>query len=405
MLNTFLSNIEPYASKSISQKAKLDPTILNLSIGEPEFGPPEWATPKIQNILNSGEFTKGVKRYEDSKGDISLRKAIAEMYHRLYNIIIDPETEILITHGAAEAVTLALLTTTDPGDSIAITDPTYSLYKQSIGMLGRNINTIPRLVSEHEYYATEENNKISEAIAKSKAVIINSPENPTGYVMSNKDWEALSSICLKDNKWLLHDEVYSSFVYKRTHVPAWGIPSLSKISVMINSCSKMLGLPGLRIGWLIGPASFIKAAAAAHDYLCLGVNILSEKIAETILSDNRLDYWISQNNVMLKNRMDKALELLTPQNGFSWPREPMSGIFIFPHVSAELYQLAQSANASKIYTDAGSTVANYLIESCHVAVVPGKTYGVNGTNHIRLTTSISEKSYSEALYRLSKLIK
>lgn len=137
MLNTFLSNIEPYASKSISQKAKQDGNILNLSIGEPDFGPPSWATPLINNILNEGYFIEGSKRYEESRGSIYLRKAITDWYCRHYNLLIDPNTEILITHGAAEAVTLTILASTDPGDYIAITDPSYSLYSKSVGMLGR----------------------------------------------------------------------------------------------------------------------------------------------------------------------------------------------------------------------------------------------------------------------------
>lgn len=403
MFNHFLAHIKPYASKAISQMAKKDDTTLNLSIGEPEFGPPSWSIPLVEDILSTADYIKSSKRYEETRGAPELRTAISNWYLRRHGIQIDPEREVLITHGAAEAVTLAILTATNPGDSIAITDPSYSLYERALGMLGRKACIIKRVISEHEYCASESKKHISNALEKSKAIIINSPENPTGYVMSDLDWECLSQLCVRHDKWIIHDEVYSSFAYERPHIPALALRELSSRSVLVNSCSKMLGLPGLRIGWLVAQPRFIEVAAAAHDNLCLGVNILGEHVATAILNDSRLDNWIEQTNKSLENRIRLAMNSLTPESGFFWPRRPMSGIFIFPQITEVLSKFCLTLKSEKS-EDAGTVFSKYLLHSKGVASVPGSNYGNSGKRHIRLTTSVSEADYIEAIRRISSIV-
>ena len=150
--NSVLQNMEIYASKAIATKAKLDPSIANLSFGEPEFGPPNYLLNSIQeNCLDLNTFLDSVKRYEDPKGSLSLREAISSWYRSRYGLSVNPHTEVMITHGGVEAITLAILSTTQANDPIAITDPTYMLYGRTIQSLSRRPLNLSRNAQLHEY--------------------------------------------------------------------------------------------------------------------------------------------------------------------------------------------------------------------------------------------------------------
>ncbi len=398
-INAYLEHLNPLSSKTIAQRAKANPAILNLSMGEPDFGPPAALIDLIcREDLNKERFLDAVKRYEHSRGSLSLRSAIAAWYRRRYAIDIDPESEIMVTHGGIEALNLALQTLTNPGDGVLLAAPAYSLYQRAIQLLNRKSQALQRPEGEDEYVAAlaEKNTH-----ASARAVLINSPENPTGYVMSDADWQALANDCHEHDRWVIHDEVYDTLAFTRRHINAWCIPALRERSVLINSCSKKFGVPGLRTGWLIGSPEVIEAASRVHESLCLGVNILSEPIAERLLSTPEVDTWVQQQQDMLAARNRHALSSLGETQGLRWPRRPMGGMFLFPEVS-ELYR-ALPARLRGFSPDAGSAVAEYLLEERQIATVPGIIYGTESRHYLRLTNCASEQVFHQAIARLSSL--
>ncbi|WP_282497916.1 pyridoxal phosphate-dependent aminotransferase [Pantoea stewartii] len=397
IINPWLQQLNPISSRSVSQRAKANPQILNLSMGEPDFGPPpHLLTEFSKEDLGTERFIDAMKRYEHSLGALSLRQAIAGWYRQRYGLLIDAEKEVLVTHGGIEAFNVALLALTQPGDSVTIADPSYTLYQRAIQMANRHCHILPRAPGVDEYAEA-----LARAPVSASALLINSPENPTGYVMSEADWLAVTRASVERGSWVIHDEVYDMLAYTRRHVNAWCFPALRENSVLINSCSKKFGVPGLRIGWMIGPAAVIEAASRVHESLCLGVNILSENIAIRLLNDHQTLAWIKQQNDMLATRNQYALSRLGEAQGFWWPRQPMGGMFLFPNVS----RLAQSLPSRwrDGVPDAGRAVANYLMDELEIAAVPGIAYGPASQPHLRLTNCASETVFRQAIDRLAAL--
>jgi aspartate/methionine/tyrosine aminotransferase len=402
-LNTTLSNMGVYASKTISQTAKAFPDILNLSIGEPEFGPPEHLLSVFESEdLTVENFLDSVKRYEQSRGSPALRQAVANWYQRRYGLRIDPDKEVLITHGGVEAITLAILSTTQTAEPIAVTDPAYMLYARSIATLGRNPISFQRTPAVEEYKnLIETNDSFAQGFGGAKAIIINSPENPSGYVLSKEEWQLLADVSQKNDTWIIHDEVYDTTTFSREHFPARGIDEFGERTIMVNSFSKKFGTPGLRIGWLIANERLIDIAAKAHDYLYLGVNILYERIANRLLSHPNIEAWFAKNNEVLLARIKQATNLLTSENGFIWKRDPMGAMFLFPDVVG-LHEVIPSKYKTQNAT-IGEAVANYLVQERRIASVPGSVYGQQGNNHIRLVTCSPANIYDSAIKRLADL--
>ncbi len=401
-LNETLVAMEIYASKAISLKAKQDPSIVGLSFGEPEFGPPEHLKEAIaREDLSLQAFLDSSKRYEDARGSLKLRQAIAHWYRVRYQLEVNPDTEIMVTHGGVEALNLAILCTTEPGESIVISDPTYMLYERTIRALGRRAVALSRQPGDAEYAQAAD--RLAQAghdeLASGRAIIVNSPENPSGYVANGQDWEALGTLCEKHGLWLIHDEVYDTMDFGRKHLPARAQPRLAERSIMVNSFSKKFGMPGLRIGWMVAKPELIDLACKLHDYMYLGVNIQYEGIATRLLSDPGNPAWLAANSDMLHKRMRSAMECLTEKGGYSWDRRPHGAMFLFPNVSGLAARLpAAYRNGQR---SAGEAVAQYLLEEKKVAVVPGAVYGRESGNHIRMVLCSPAAEFDKAMQRLS----
>ncbi|MGM9516567.1 pyridoxal phosphate-dependent aminotransferase [Roseateles sp. DB2] len=395
--NTVLSAMDIYASKAISLRAKADPSIANLSFGEPVFGPPEHLLKEIAaQDLSIETFLEGVKRYENPRGSLALRTAIAGWYRDRYGLVLDPEREIMVTHGGVEAITLAILSTSDQNEEIAISDPSYMLYARTLATLGRSVRRMTRPAAVHEYASMLDEES---ALQGARAIIINSPENPTGYVLSQEDWTRVGEVAAKTGTWVIHDEVYDVMSFDRAHRPAKTMASLAPNSILINSFSKKFGLPGLRIGWLVAPPDIIDLAAKTHDYLYLGVNVQAEHVATRLLSDTRKAAWLNDVAQMLQGRCERAVAAMTEQQGYAWPRRPHGAMFLFPEVTGCYESMPQRWRVPG--QPVGDAVANWLLEERGVAVVPGSVYGPQSVSHVRMVLCTPEAEFEQALNKLA----
>jgi aspartate/methionine/tyrosine aminotransferase len=399
-MNTSTESVAIYASKAISARAKSDPTIANLAFGEPEFGPPEHLAGAIRDThLTYGAFTHAVKGYEQSRGLRELRSAISQWYHRRYNYRVDPETEILITHGGVEAISLAILCTSNPGDTILVTNPTYMLYAHSVHTLARVAIPLTRTPDSEYLGMLDDINETADArIFGARSLIINSPENPSGYVVGDEEWHALSTFAEEHNLWIIHDEVYDTMAFTRPHSPARCGNGLNNRAILVNSFSKKFGVPGLRIGWLCAKPDLISLAAKLHDYLYLGVNVLFEHVALTLIEDVVSDTWLEKQAMVLRHRAQTVVQSLALEAGFSWDRRPLGGMFVFPNVTALSHMIPRYYLEKHRYL--GDSVADYLMEERKVAVVPGSIYGSQGNESVRLVLCSGEATLQNALDRL-----
>lgn len=393
--NQKITNMEVYASKKISSQAKKDKTIANLSFGEPVFGPPEQCLKGIEkNALTMESFMNSAKRYEDPQGSLDLRTAISNWYKNRYDVDVCPEHEIMITHGGVEAITLSILCTSNANDSIGVFAPSYMLYERAISTLERNVRTFHRAPGGDEFAATLEKLS-SQSVNDINSIIINSPENPSGYVLSQQDWASVTKVATESNTWVIHDEVYDAMDFERKHIPAVSIPELRSRTIMINSFSKKFGLPGLRIGWLVAPKEFIELAKKAHDYLYLGVNAQYEEIAKLILQEDT-QRWLEDIKSLMQSRANHAVTSLTVANGFEWPRPPLGAMFLFPKVRMLYAKLPVKYQGKSV----SESVAQYLLKEKKVAVVPGRVYGDSCDEFVRLVLCTPDDEFNNAIERL-----
>lgn len=400
LLNNILEEMIAYTSKDIAKKVSKMPDVMNLSFGEPEFGPPDFLRTLIEEEgLTWDAFLKSVKGYEQSKGSPELREAIAGWYRQKYNLIIDPECEIMITHGGVEAINLAIQCTTQNKQGVIVTNPSYMLYERVITALDRNPVILDRPMVGSEYHTALDESQSDSILQQAGAIIINSPENPSGYMLDSKDWESVANFTKQHGIWVIHDEVYDVMAYSEQHQPARRIPTLQGNTILINSFSKKFGLPGLRIGWIVADEKFINMASKLHDYFYLGVNKQYEQIATLILKDQRIDRWLNEVVRKLEARMVKAINVLDEDQGYQWLRKPSGAMFLFPDVSNLYMRLPPKWKNNEITI--GECVAEYLLQEKGVAVVPGYIYGSNSANNIRLVLCTTDDVFEKALYRLT----
>ncbi|WP_417458248.1 pyridoxal phosphate-dependent aminotransferase [Kordiimonas sp.] len=400
-LSDELSALDAYATKAMAEQARNTPGTINLAFGEPAFGPPATSKAAIEaNDLNWDAFIASSKRYEKSRGMPELRESVASYYARRHGMKVDPEREVLITHGGVEAITLAVLATTNQTSAVAVTDPSYMLYSRAIKALGRTLKVIPRPADQaHEYVSALPN--AAETLRQVSSFIVNSPENPSGYVLSGEDLDAIAEASAKHDCWIIHDEVYDSMAFGRKHTPARLWSGLEDRTLMINSFSKKYGVPGLRTGWLCGPANAIDLAAKLHDFIYLGVNIMSERIGMRMLSDTSADPWMDDMSDMLGGRAQQLMEALPNTKGFSWPRKPMGAMFAFPNVADFARKIpdrfAESGQGS------GHKVANYFMEEHRLATIPGGVYGPESQDHLRMILCSEQSTFDRALGVFARL--
>lgn len=372
---------------------------LDLGPCEPAFGPPSSCLDGIEREdLSLAAFLDGAKRNVDTRGCPLLRRAIADWYRRRYGLQLDPDSQILITHGGIEAMTLALLATTDAGDRVAINDPASARYIQAVEVLGRQVERVVRRRGGDEFANFLRQNELDGV----RAMIVNSPENPTGYVASAADWSALGAAASARRCWVIHDERFDTMAFERPHRPALAEGSLAANAVLVNSLSQKFGLPGLRVGWMVAPAALIEQAIKAQEYLYLGVNAQYQRIALRLLGNRQHDSWLDDMAGMMAERSWVVRQTLTESLGYLWPEQPAGGMFLFPDVS-RLYRVLPSTYRRK-GCSMGEAVANYLRETRGVATIPGSVYGMRGNSSVRLALCGTQQTFDDALERLSQAL-
>jgi len=392
MINPAIESLISYTSKSTARAAEQDPEIVNLSIGEPDFGPPPFAVERLAEVLDPRRFVADLKRYEASRGAPELRTAIAQYYARHHGLAIDPDTEILVSHGGVGALTIAMLAGSAEGDEIAIPEPSYMLYERQVRSLGRIPLRVPRDANDGFRYDLA---RIASAVGpRTRMLVINSPENPTGYVCTDEELRGLVELCRERRMWLVHDEVYDQHTFGRRHRPARSYANADDPVLAVNSFSKKFGVPGLRIGWLVAPPRFAAAASKVHDYCYLAVSRTAEAFGALMLGDPASDAWFEEIRRTLDARFDLMVAGLGNVEGVEVTRLD-GGLFVFPRVRKLAARLGLGGD------DAGAAVAKWLLDELKIASVPGGVYGDTCRDYVRFVVCVEPERLRTAVERLA----
>lgn len=252
---------------------------INLAQGFPNFPAPdvlkEAAAKAIRDDLNQYAITWGAKRYRD---------ALAATYQEWYGWELNPETEITVTCGATEAMAASLLAIVDPGDEVIVFEPYYENYGPDAILCGAKPVYVPMAVDAIDL------ERLAMAFShKTRAIIVNTPNNPTGHVFTRAELEGIAELCRRHRAYAVTDEIYEHIYYEGEHVPIATLPDMRDRTITVSGASKTFSVTGWRIGTIVAPAAVTGAIRKVHDFLTVGAPApLQEAVAvglETLGND------------------------------------------------------------------------------------------------------------------------
>ena len=357
--------------------------VISLGAGEPGFVTPEHIREFAKKALDEGHTF-----YSDSAGLVELRTAIAEKTKRDNRFDVDPNSEVLVTVGGKEAVFDAMMASLDPGDEVILTDPCWVSYEPCVTFAGGVPVKIP-LLEENEFKMDTEKLKKS-VTSKTKLIVVNSPNNPTGGVMEKSDLEAVAEIAIEKDLAVLSDELYEYLVYDGVkHTSVASLPGMKDRTITVNGFSKAFAMTGWRLGYMIADKQIISRVKVIHEHSVTGPATFVQRAAALALHDERSWKFVNEMRLEYEKRRNVVVEELARITGFSCTK-PRGAFYAFPNVS----QLGKTS----------VEMSDLLLERARVATIPGVGFGEGGEGHIRLTFANPEDESREALRRIKETV-
>jgi len=348
--------------------------IIHLGVGDPDLDTPKPIRDALFNAINDGKT-----HYAPLAGEMHLRDAIANHAQDLYGGSISGNN-VVICNGAQGALFLSFQCLTDPGDEVIVLEPYYSPYPAVVTANGAKMVNV-QLKREDDYRLNV--NDIKAAVtSKTKAMLINSPSNPTGTVFEASAIAELAHFCKDQNIWLVTDEVYWSMCFDGDHVSAYSIQECRDHVVVVNSLSKSHAMTGWRLGWAIGPDNFVAALTSLMQAAQFGINQFVQNAAVEALKNKECT---REFNAHFKSRRDVFCAGLRKSNHLSFST-PRGGMFVLLDISATGVD--------------GKEFAERLLDDENVAVVPGFGFGEAATNTVRIGYLCDEPRLVKAAARI-----
>jgi aminotransferase len=355
---------------------------VNLAQGFPDFAAPENLKRAACDAINSD-----VNQYSITWGAKPFRDAIAEKYRRHYQLDFDPEREITVVCGATEGMIAALTAVTNPGDELVVFEPFYENYGPDSVLCGCTRKLVALRPPDWSFDRDELRRAFSN---RTKAIILNSPNNPTGRVFNREELEFIAQLCQEFDALAITDEIYEHILYDdAVHVPMMQIPGMRDRTILINSLSKTYSVTGWRVGWVLASPDLTDSVRKVHDFLTVGAAHPLQIAGVTALSQPE-DYYTDL-AAKYRERRDLLMNMLNDV-GFRCFR-PQGAYYIMADISN--FGFADDM-----------ALARYLVEHIGVAVVPGSCFfsnPVDGSSFIRFCFPKKYETLAAAADRLRKL--
>ncbi|HPA92381.1 MAG TPA: aspartate aminotransferase [Petrotogaceae bacterium] len=369
--------VEPSLTLALNAKAieleKQGVDLVKLTAGEPDFPTPE---PICEAAFKA--IKEGKTKYTDAKGILDLRKKISEYLNKRLNIKYDPN-DIVVTNGGKQAIYNILLAMINPGDEVMIFDPSWVSYDAQIKMVGGLPVHVP-LDEEEGFLPTE--SKIRRYLSpKTKVIMINTPNNPTGVVYPKSTLEIIAKISKENEILVLSDEVYELLVYDGQFTSIATIDDMKERTAIVNAFSKTWSMTGWRVGYCTGPQKLMKEVSKIQSHATSNINTPSQYAAMAAF-----DYDVMPMYQEFKNRRDYISSRLSKM-GLKFVK-PAGAFYVF--INVEEFGMEDSVFAQK------------LLEDAKIAVVPGSGFYKKG--YIRISFATSMKMLEKAADRLEKFV-
>ncbi|MCD2115937.1 MULTISPECIES: pyridoxal phosphate-dependent aminotransferase [Rhodococcus] len=259
-----VSRLRPFASTIFAEMTELAVRhgAINLGQGFPDVDGP----PAMLEIARRA-ITEGVNQYPPGSGMPVLREAIAADRAARYGLHHDPESEVLVTVGATEAISAAILGLVEPGEEVLLTEPYYDSYAASVALAGATRRTVP-LTRSGNGFVLDVDALRAAVTDRTRMLVVNSPHNPTGTVYDREALTALAELACERELLVLSDEVYEHLVFDgRTHIPLASLPGMAERTITVSSAAKTFNVTGWKIGWAMGPRELIDGVRAAKQFM------------------------------------------------------------------------------------------------------------------------------------------
>lgn len=372
--------IELSLTRQLFNLAKEYDNVIDLTLGDPDLPPSD-----IIRKAASDAIFAGKTRYSANAGLLQFREAIAKNFYNEYGFEIDPTCQVMATVGGMEALYLSLACMIDEGDEVIIFAPYYVNYKQMIRVCG-GVPVVVNTLEEEGYGICEE--RLEKAVTdRTVAIIINTPSNPTGAVLSRNSLETVANISKKYDLTVISDEVYRTLIYDGVkHESIVTLPDMFERTLLVDSLSKRFAMTGYRVGYAIGNEELISNMIKMQENIAACAPLPSQYAGIAAFESCAEDKSIVEE---FQARRDYLYEAINSIDGLSC---------IKPAATFYLY-----VNIENIGLDS-QTFAYKLLENQQVAVVPGVTYGDNYDSYFRIAYTMKIDVLKQAIERIRKFV-
>jgi aminotransferase len=365
----------------LAKKSRIE-DLISLGLGEPDFDTPAFVKDAAKRAID-----EGFNRYTANAGIPELREAVARKLAFENQVSYDPESEIIITVGAINAIHLAILATINPGDEVLLPDPYFVAFEPCVIMAGGRAVHVP-LREENDFRLRAED-LVPHITPRTKMVIVNTPHNPTGAVLGRADLEAIAAVACEHQLFVLSDEVYEKLVYApATHVSMASLPNMRERTVTIHSFSKAWCMCGWRIGYAAAPARIVEQMVKLQQFNSVHAPSYAQRAALAALQGPQ-DF-LATMAAEFDRRRRFMVGRVNAIEGLSC-REPLGCFYVFPNIKA---LGVSSQEASRL-----------LLTEGKVVTVPGSALGTSGEGYLRLSYTVPLDRLEVAMDRIEATVK
>ena len=353
-------------------EARKERDIISFGGGAPSLLPPQEVLDEMKRVLT--EDPKAACGYVGTRGILELRRLLSDDFAREEGTKYDPEKEMVITDGASEGVFALYMSLLGKGDEVILTDPTYLGFREAATLAGARVQMLP--VNVDEGYQPDVEKLKTLITRETKVFVLLSPDNPTGRVVKDDFVKTLVDLAVDHNFWILYDATYRDILYEGTYMKICSLPGGYDHVAVTGSFSKEASVPGLRLGYVMGPPAVTDAVEKIKQYTSLAPNTLSQiamiKFLSGDIKQRYLNEMVLPTYKARRDFMAKCIRKHLPEAKLSVPQ----GAFYF-FVNMKHY-LDDMKRDDKDF-------CNRLLERKSIVLVPGSFFGPNGAGHTRVT--------------------
>jgi len=375
-------------SKAKALKAAGRP-VIGFGAGEPDFPTPDY----IVNAAIDAAKLPANHRYTPTPGLPELRDAIVKKTKRDSNYEITAD-QVLVTNGGKQSVYQSFASVLDPGDEVLLPSPFWTTYPECIKLAGGK--AVEVFADESQNYLVSVAQLEKALTPKTKVLLFCSPSNPTGSVYSPEQVKEIGEWALKNNLWVITDEIYEHLLYDGAKSPSIcvAVPELADRTIIINGVAKTYAMTGWRVGWMIGPKDLIKAATNLQSHLSSNVSNVSQRAAIAALAGDLSA--VHKMGEAFDRRRKLIVKLLNEIPGVSCPT-PTGAFYVYPSVKAVLGKTIRGKTPKT-----SAELATLILDEVEVAAVPGEAFGPSG--YLRFSYALGDDDIVEGIGRVKKLL-